>query len=334
MSQNQVRIGVVGATGAVGQSFLKLLEERQFPASEVRLFASKASIGKTYSVLGQTRTVRSLENETDFSGLDLVFFSSGDEISKEWAPLAAKQGAFAIDNSAAFRMSPDHLLCVPEVNGNKLQELSSPQVIANPNCSTIQMVVLLNELQQVENLAKVTVSTYQSVSGAGQQGFDQLDQETKKETVSHPVFSRPIFENSIPQIGSIGANGFTSEEMKMILETKKIMSQPNLKVSAFAVRVPTRIGHAESVWVEFDKSVTQDQVYSQLSQSDDIIFEADPTQFHTVQDAADKNPVYVSRAHQDLDSPNTWIFWCVADNIRKGAALNGIQIAEKLLPRF
>lgn len=332
----KLKIGLVGATGLVGETFLKLIEERNFPVNELRPFASEKSKGQKITLYDQEWEIQTL-HENCFKGLDLVFFSSGDDISLEWAPKAVEDGAFAIDNSAAFRMNPDYPLVVPEINSHELPKKDSPDIIANPNCSTIQLVLPLEALKKQFGINRVNVATYQSVSGAGklaqQELIDQqkaFDNET--ETPKPTQFSHQILHNCLPEIGSFSEDGFCSEELKIINESKKILDHPNLNISAFTVRVPTLNGHSEAVWVTLDKEVTREEVVQCFKDFEglEVIDDLSQKSYPTVQELAHTNPVYVGRIHQDISDKKTWLFWVVADNIRKGAALNGIQIAEKL----
>lgn len=327
------KIGVVGATGMVGKSFMETLEQRKFPVAELRPFASDLSLGKTIQLQGNTYPVQTLKQGC-FDGLDFVFFSSGDEISQEWAPQAVKAGAWAIDNSAAFRMDPNTVLIVPEVNGDLLKEAKTPQIIANPNCSTIQLVVALKPLHQKFKVKQVKVASYQAVSGAGQAGYDELLSQVKDHasniTSTPKVFAQPIAFNCVPEIGSFNDLGFTSEEMKIMKETKKIMRAPEMKVSAFTVRVPVLNSHAEAVWVTLDQVVTREQFIEALKSEPGLIVNQGSKEYSTQKMVSGKDPVYVGRIHQDIDDPSTWMMWVVSDNIRKGAALNGLQIAEML----
>lgn len=332
--RKKLKVGVVGATGMVGQTFMKLLEERAFPIAELRPFASENSLGKKIELQGQSWACQILKPGC-FDGLDLVFFSSGDDISKEWAPLAVKAGAFAVDNSAAFRMDPHTVLVVPEVNGDLVNRDSKPQIIANPNCSTIQLVVALKPLLDKFGLEEVRVSTYQAVSGAGQAGFDELIEQTSTHQKGEPApktFPHTILFNCIPQIGSFDDNGYCSEEVKIMKETRKILGQDSLKVSAFTVRVPALNAHSESVWVTLKKEAARDQVIAALSDFNGIVVQDEPKKsvYPLAREASDKDPVFVGRVHRDPENPKMWLMWVVADNIRKGAALNGIQIAEKI----
>ena len=328
-----LNIGVVGATGMVGTTFMSILEETQFPVKSLRPFASEKSLGQSIDLQGKKYPIEVLKKGC-FDGLDLVFFSSGDDISAEWAPQAAAAGAFAVDNSAAFRMDPSTALVVPEVNGDLLDAMKGkPQIIANPNCTTIQLVVALNPLLKKFGIERITVASYQAVSGAGLEAYNELlDQVKNPELSKAKIFPHPIAFNCIPQIGSFQDNGFTSEEMKVMKETRKIMRHQQMKVSAFTVRVPVLNAHAEAVWVTFDKSATQAEVTRTLEHAPGLVLqdEAKKSVYPQQYQASGTNPVYVGRIHQDLDDPKTWLMWIVADNIRKGAALNGLQIAYRL----
>ncbi|WP_374077414.1 aspartate-semialdehyde dehydrogenase [Bdellovibrio bacteriovorus] len=331
--KRKLKVGVVGATGMVGQTFMNILAEREFPIEELRPFASENSLGKKIELQGKAWPVQVLK-EGCFDGLDLVFFSSGDDISKEWAPKAVQAGAFAVDNSAAFRMDPNTVLVVPEVNGHLVNKDSKPQIIANPNCSTIQLVVALKPLQEKFGLEEVRVSTYQAVSGAGQGGYDELMEQTSNHTKPQDpkTFPHTILFNCIPQIGSFNDEGFCSEEVKIMKETRKILGQDALKVSAFTVRIPALNAHSESVWVTLNKAVSRDEVMTALSGFEGIVVQDEPKKsvYPLARDVSGKDPVYVGRVHRDPENPKMWLMWVVSDNIRKGAALNGIQIAEKI----
>jgi len=344
-----INVGVVGATGVVGETFLLLLAEREFPVGELRLFASDASKGLKRKIHDREFEVTTLSDGC-FDGLDIVFFSSGDDISFEWAPKAIKSGAIAIDNSGAFRMRSDIQLSVPEVNGHLLPKLkvgeapgSAAQIIANPNCSTIQLVVALKPLADKYGLEFVRVSSYQSVSGAGKNGIEELLEQTKiavegETPTKGKTFPKVIAFDSIPQIGSFTTDGsthdgFCSEEIKIMNETRKILGLPDLKVSAFTVRVPTLNSHAETVWVTLKKPVAKrEEIESTLDSGSGIeVFKFnDGMDYPTQAFASGQDPVYVGRVHKDPTDQTTWMMWVVSDNLRKGAALNGIQIAEKI----
>lgn len=328
-------VGVVGATGIVGREFIKILEEKRFPVEELRPFASQDSKGISLPFRGDQVEVQALY-EGCFKGLDVVFFSSGDDISKEWAPQAVRDGAFAIDNSAAFRMNPEVILCVPEVNGHLLPSSQKPALIANPNCSTIQLVVALRPLQEAFGLEDVRVATYQSVSGAGKAGVDELQQNTlaviNNQKSESRTFPHQIAFNNIPQIGSFDEMGFCSEESKIMNETRKILDEPKLRISAFTVRTPTLNGHSEAVWVTTKKLATRTEILRVLTSAPGILVQDEPMNglYPMAMTTSGTDPVYVGRIHQDPNDPKLWLFWVVADNIRKGAATNGLQIAEQI----
>ncbi len=336
MSQitKKLKVGMVGATGMVGQTFMNILEERNFPLAELRPFASENSLGKKIAIRGQEWACQILKPGC-FDGLDLVFFSSGDDISKEWAPQAVKAGAFAIDNSAAFRMDPNIHLVVPEVNGDLVAGSHQPQIIANPNCSTIQLVVALKPLANTFGLYEVRTATYQAVSGGGAPAYDELIDQVQDYQNPNPKpqnFPHPILFNLIPQIGSFNEEGYSSEEVKVMKETKKILRMNSLKVSAFTVRVPVLNAHSECVWVELEKEVTKEEFVSVLKDFPGLVIQDDPKKsiYPMPRDVSGKDPVYVGRIHRDPENKKLWLMWVVSDNIRKGAALNGIQIAEIL----
>lgn len=331
-----LKVGVVGATGMVGKEFLTLIDQRYFPIDELKLFTRTRSSGKTLRCAGNDWSLTNLKPGC-FQGLDLVFFSSGDEVSKEWAPQAVKEGAFAIDNSAAFRMDENTHLVVPEINGDLLPSAKNPVVIANPNCSTIQLVLALAPLQKVYGISQVHVATYQAVSGGGKVARDELLEQamflTKGEPAPNPkAFPHPIAFNCIPQIGGFNSQGFCSEEMKIMRETNKILRDPHIRVSAFTVRVPTLNGHAEAVWVTLGKEVSREEIMATLESMPTVEVWDSPTDSHypIVSKCSGTDPVYVGRLHRDLYDPKTWLMWVVADNLRVGAALNGIRIAKKI----
>lgn len=358
-NKKPLRIGIVGATGFVGQSFLSLLHRDQLPVQELRLFASEDSRGKEIrfqSPLGELSCQMQVLEQNCFVDLDIVFFSSGDPVSKEWAPHAVSAGAWVIDNSAAWRMDPNVPLVVPEVNPELVQNQKKPMIIANPNCSTIQLVVALKPLLDQFGLQDVKVSSYQSVSGAGLPGMIELENQTHTFTNtfldgdSHrhkngnfekklnfvrdnevQAFAKPILFNCIPQIGSFDESGFCTEELKIIKETKKILNQPQLSVSATTVRIPALISHSEAVWVKLNKNVSEQEMYQALKNFPGLRLEENPRQYTTSLDAAYQDPVFVSRVRRDLHDPYTWLLWVVADNVYKGAALNGLQIARLLI---
>lgn len=334
-----LNVGVVGATGMVGKEFLKILEERKFPVQELRLFAGAKSEGSTVQFRGKPHTVSTL-SEGCFKGLHIVFFSAGANISKEWAPKAVKQGALAVDNSSAYRMVKDVPLVVPEVNGHLLPNAGTPALIANPNCSTIQLVAVLKPLKDKFGLNEVRVSSYQSVSGAGKEAIEELKQQTSAVLTGNVSFAdlkpevlpHPIAFNNIPQIGEFDEKGYSEEETKIMNETRKILEDQGLRVTAFAVRSPTLNGHSEAVWVTFKEQATRDAILKTLRPAAGVEVIDDPqnNKYPLNIVASGRDPVYVGRIRQDPNDSKTWLFWIAADNIRKGAALNGIQIAEQV----
>jgi aspartate-semialdehyde dehydrogenase len=330
------RVAVVGATGAVGREMLKTLSERHFPISEIAAIASARSAGGQVS-FGEDRvlTVKNLE-KFDFSGWDLALFSPGAEISALHAPRAAAAGCIVIDNTSQFRMDPDVPLVVPEVNPEAIKLFHKKHIIANPNCSTIQMVVALKPLHDRFSIKRVVVATYQSVSGAGKEGMDELLANTKVHYVhdKNPpqVFQKDIAFNVIPQIDNFLDDGSTKEEWKMAVETKKILD-PNIQVIATCVRVPVFIGHAEAVHVEFNSPVTAAEARAALRHAPGVIVHDTRVDggYITPAESQGEDAVYVSRIRKDPTVPHGLAFWCVSDNLRKGAALNAVQIAEYLV---
>jgi len=329
------KVAVVGATGAVGREILKLLAERNFPASEVVALASPRSTGQNVSF--GDKTVLKIKNlETfDFTGMDIALFSPGAAISAVHAPRAVTQGCVVIDNTSQFRMEPDVPLVVPEVNPHALQRFRKRGIIANPNCSTIQMVVALKPLHDLARIKRVVVSTYQSVSGAGKEGMDELFNQTKGSFV-HDMptveqFTKPIAFNVIPHIDKFMDDGSTKEEWKMAVETRKILD-PDIQVFATCVRVPVFIGHAEAVFVEFENPITVAQATAALKKAPGVsVFDKrEDAGYMTPLDVAGEDDVFVSRLRKDPTVPHGLAFWCVSDNLRKGAALNAIQIAEEM----
>ncbi len=330
------RVAVVGATGAVGREMLKTLSERRFPVSQVAAVASARSAGAQVSFgEDQVLTVQNLE-KFDFKGWDIALFSIGEAISAEYAPRAAAAGCVVIDNSSQWRMDPDVPLVVPEVNGAAAAGFHKKNIIANPNCSTIQMVVALKPLHDEFKIKRVVVATYQSVSGAGKEGMDELLANTKVHYVhdKNPpqVFQKDIAFNVIPQIASFMEDGATKEEWKMVVETQKILD-PAIAVIATCVRVPVFIGHSEAVYVEFENPVTVGQARVALKAAPGVILHDQRVDggYITPAEAQGEDAVYVSRLRKDSTVPHGLAFWCVSDNLRKGAALNAVQIAEYLV---
>lgn len=335
-------VAVVGATGAVGQQMLLTLENRNFPISKLTLLSSARSAGKTVSFKGEDYTVQEAKPES-FEGVDIALFSAGGNVSLELAPEAAKRGAICVDNTSAFRMDPNVPLVVPEVNENDLHNHNG--IIANPNCSTIQMVVALEPIRQKWGLNKVIVSTYQAVSGSGTVAIEELNSQTKAiingenfEPKILPVKSDvkhfQIAFNAIPQIDKFQDNGYTYEEMKMINETKKIMHLPEVKVAATCVRIPVATGHSESVYFEIDEAGVQPQeIKALLENAPGVVLQDDPSQqiYPMPADSVGKNDVFVGRIRRDLDEEKGFHMWVVSDNLLKGAAWNSVQIAESLI---
>lgn len=323
-----LKIGIVGATGVVGETFINLLDEYAFPVAELRPFASSNSEGLELYLANKKWTVQVLKPGC-FEGLDMVFFSSGDDISKEWVPQAVQSGAFAIDNSNAFRMNQDVKLVVPEVNGHLIDSKSQPQIIANPNCSTIQLVVAMKPLMDKYGVEEITVATYQAVSGAGLPGYEELLEQTKNFHVPDhepKTFPKQILFNCIPQIGGFSKDGFCSEETKIMNEAPKILENPDLKVSAFTVRVPALNGHSEAVWVTLKKETDKIDILQTMDQFAGLAV-ADEN-YPTALEISGEEPVFVGRIHQDKHNKKRWLMWVVSDNLKKGAALNGLQISE------
>ncbi|MCL4098163.1 aspartate-semialdehyde dehydrogenase [Bacillus altitudinis] len=329
-----LHVAVVGATGAVGQQMLKTLADRDFEMDTLTLLSSKRSAGTKVTFRGQEYTVQEATPES-FEGVNIALFSAGGNVSKALAPEAVKRGAIVVDNTSAFRMDENTPLVVPEVNEKDLHDHQG--IIANPNCSTIQMVAALEPLRQAYGMKKVIVSTYQAVSGAGHEAIDELYSQSQsilnKEDVKPEVMPYQIAFNAIPQIDKFQDNGYTFEEMKMINETKKIMHLPELEVAATCVRLPIETGHSESVYVELESNdATVDDIKSILKDAPGITLQDDPSQqiYPMPADAVGKNDVFVGRIRKDLDRPNGFHMWIVSDNLLKGAAWNSVQIAESL----
>ncbi|AMM97327.1 aspartate-semialdehyde dehydrogenase [Bacillus pumilus] len=329
-----LHVAVVGATGAVGQQMLKTLADRDFEMDTLTLLSSKRSAGTKVTFRGQEYIVQEATPES-FEGVNIALFSAGGNVSKALAPEAVKRGAIVVDNTSAFRMDENIPLVVPEVNEKDLHDHKG--IIANPNCSTIQMVAALEPLRQAYGMKKVIVSTYQAVSGAGHEAIDELYSQSQailnKEDVKPEVMPYQIAFNAIPQIDKFQDNGYTFEEMKMINETKKIMHMPELEVAATCVRLPIETGHSESVYVELESNdATVDDIKSVLKDAPGITLQDDPSQqiYPMPADAVGKNDVFVGRIRKDLDRPNGFHMWIVSDNLLKGAAWNSVQIAESL----
>ena len=331
------RVAVVGATGAVGQEMIKVLEQRNFPVSELRLLASARSAGKKLKFKGEEITVEELK-PSSFEGIDIALFSAGGDRSKQFAPEAVKRGAVVIDNSSAFRMEPDVPLVVPEVNPEDVDWHKG--IIANPNCSTIQMVVVLKPLYDISRIKRVVVSTYQAVSGAGAAAIEELKEQTKAVLEGKSVpppnkIPKQIAFNCVPHIDKFFPDGYTREEHKMINETKKIMHDDEIKVSPTCVRVPVFIGHSEAVNIEFEKPISVEEARKVLENAPGVtvIDDFENAIYPTSIDVAGKDDVLVGRIRKDDTIENGLNLWIVGDNLRKGAALNAVQIGEVLIER-
>jgi len=327
---------VIGATGAVGLEMISILEQRNFPVRSLKLLASSRSKGKKLAFRGELIAVEEL-TEQSFKGLEVGLFSAGGSISKQFAPIAVKAGCVVVDNTSAFRMDPQTPLVVPEVNPQKIKEHKG--IIANPNCSTIQMVVVLKPLHDAARVRRVVVSTYQAVSGAGLKAIDEMLRETRAvldaQAFQRKIFPHQIAFNALPQIPQSDAflpNGYTVEEMKMINETKKIMGDDSIRVTATTVRVPVVRGHSESVTIETEKKLTAAQARELLRKAPGVEVVDDPARqlYPLATVAAGKDPCYVGRIREDLSCDKGLTMWVVSDNLRKGAALNAVQIAELL----
>jgi len=331
------KVAVVGATGNVGREMLDILAERAFPADEVVALASRRSQGAEISYGDKTLKAKTLDTY-DFSDVDLCLMSAGGEISKEWSPRIAAQGAVVIDNSSAWRYDADVPLVVPEVNAEAVRGVRNKGIIANPNCSTAQLVVALKPLHDYATIKRVVVATYQSVSGAGKDGMDELDRQTKAlyslQEVEEKKFPKRIAFNLIPHIDVFMEDGYTKEEWKMVAETKKILD-PKIKLTATCVRVPVFIGHSEAVNVEFEQPITADEARDILRSAPGVVVidKREPGGYITPHEAAGEDATYISRIREDITVENGLAFWCVSDNLRKGAALNAVQIAEALVNR-
>jgi len=331
------KVACVGATGNVGREMLNILDERAFPADEVVAIASRRSQGVEVSFGDRTLKVKALENY-DFSDVDICLMSAGGEVSKEWSPKIAAQGAVVIDNSSAWRYDADVPLVVPEVNADAVAGYTKRNIIANPNCSTAQLVVALKPLHDAATIKRVVVSTYQSVSGAGKDAMDELFSQTKavytNDELVNKKFPKRIAFNVIPQIDVFMEDGYTKEEWKMLAETKKILD-PKIRLTATCVRVPVFIGHSEAVNVEFEKPISADEARNILRKAPGclVIDKREPGGYATPYESAGEDATYISRIREDATVENGLTFWCVSDNLRKGAALNAIQIAEVLINR-
>ena len=330
-----MRVAVVGVSGAVGQEFLKVLEQRNFPLDELVLFGSARSAGKRYNFRGDELTVKELKHNDDFRGIDIALTSAGGSVSKEFAETITKHGAVMIDNSSAFRMDEDVPLVVPEVNAEDAKN-APRNIIANPNCTTIQMVVALNAIEKISHIKRVHVSTYQAASGAGAGGMKELENQLSQiaagEKIDVAAFQYQLAMNVIPQVDVFADDDYTKEELKMYNETRKIMHS-DIQVSATCVRVPILRAHSESVWVETEEPVSPEKAKEAFEQGEGIVLMDSTTakEYPMPLFLAGRDEVFVGRVRKDISNPNGLTFWCVSDQIRKGAALNAVQIAEYLV---
>ena len=330
-----MKVAIVGVSGAVGQEFLRVLDERNFPMDELVLFGSSRSAGRVYTFRGKQITVKELKHNDDFKGIDVAFVSAGGGTSIEFAETNTKYGTVMIDNSSAFRMDNDVPLVVPEVNPE--DALNRPRnVIANPNCTTIQMVVALKAIENLSHIKRVHVATYQAASGAGAAAMDELYEQYRQVLANEPVtvekFAYQLAFNLIPQIDVFTDNGYTKEEMKMFNETRKIMHS-DIQVSAMCVRVPALRSHSESIWVETERPISPEEAREAFAKGEGLVLMDNPEkkEYPMPLFLAGKDPVYVGRIRKDLANENGLTFWIVGDQIKKGAALNAVQIAEYLI---
>ena len=331
-----MKVAIVGASGAVGQEFLRVLEEQNFPVDELLLFGSQRSAGRTYNFRGKDITVKLLQHNDDFKGVDIAFTSAGAGTSKEFADTITKHGAIMIDNSSAFRMDEDVPLVVPEVNGD--DAFNTPRnIIANPNCTTIQMVVALKPINELSPIRRVHVATYQAASGAGAAAMAELEKQYSElaagEKPTVEKFAYQLAYNVIPHIDVFQDNDYTKEEMKMYHETKKIMHAPKLDVSAMCVRVPVMRAHSEAIWVETESPISPEDARKAFASAEGVVVGDNPQQkeYPMPLFVAGKDPVFVGRIRKDLTNDNGLSFWIVGDQIKKGAALNAVQIAQYLI---
>ncbi|MCO5064360.1 MAG: aspartate-semialdehyde dehydrogenase [Rhizobiaceae bacterium] len=331
------KVAIVGATGNVGREMLDILEERGFPADEVVALASRRSQGTEVSYGDRTLKVKALDSY-DFSDTDICLMSAGGNVSKEWSPKIGKQGCIVIDNSSAWRYDADVPLVVPEVNPDAVEGFTRKNIIANPNCSTAQMLVALKPLHDAATIKRIVVSTYQSVSGAGKEGMDELFSQSRAVFVADPIeakkFTKRIAFNVIPHIDVFMEDGYTKEEWKMVAETKKMLD-PKIKVTATCVRVPVFIGHSEAINLEFEKPITADEARDILRDAPGcvVIDKRENGGYVTPVESAGEDATYISRIREDPTVENGLALWVVSDNLRKGAALNAVQIAELLVAR-
>ncbi|MFO7656854.1 MAG: aspartate-semialdehyde dehydrogenase [Bacteroidales bacterium] len=330
-----MRVAIVGVSGAVGQEFLQVLDERNFPLDELVLFGSDRSAGKQYEFRGKKLTVKELKHNDDFKGIDIALASAGASTSKEFAPTITRHGAVMIDNSSAFRMDEDVPLVVPEVNPEDCKNRPR-NIIANPNCSTIIMLVAIKPIHDLSPIKRIHAATYQAASGAGAAAMQEMEDQTKQVLAGEPVtiekFKHQLAFNVIPHIDVFLDNDYTKEEMKMHYETRKMM-HADIAVSAITVRVPVYRAHSEAIWVETEEELSVEQVRNAMGKAEGLEIIDDPKTFKYPMPlfAAGKDPVYVGRLRKDITNPKGITFWCVGDQIKKGAALNAVQIAEYMI---
>jgi len=339
MKKEKYNVVVAGATGAVGNEMVVTLEQRNFPVDKLKLLSSTRGAGTKIGFKGKEYTVEVM-NENSFAGMDIGLFSPGGSISQKFAPIAGKAGCVVIDNTSAFRMDPEVPLIVPEVNAHAVAGYHKKNIIANPNCSTIQMVVALKPIHDAARIKRVVVSTYQSVSGTGKRAIKELENQVlaiyNQQEIKKEVYPHQIAFNCLPHIDVFLENGYTKEEMKMVNETQKIMEDDSIRVTATTVRVPVFYGHSESVNIETEKKLSPDEVRKILSRAPGIVVVDDPkkSEYPLAIHAAGKDETFVGRIREDESIPNGINMWVVADNIRKGAALNAVQIAEILIQKY
>jgi aspartate-semialdehyde dehydrogenase len=339
MKKQKYHVAVVGATGAVGNEMVSILGERKFPVNQLKLLASTRSAGTEVEFRGKQVTVEVL-NENSFAGMDIGLFSAGGSVSEKFAPVAGKAGCVVIDNTSAFRMDPQVPLVVPEVNPHAIAQYTQKNIIANPNCSTIQMVVALKPIHDAARIKRIVVSTYQSVSGTGKRAIRELEEQVlaicSNKEIPRQVYPHQIAFNCLPHIDVFFDNGYTKEELKMVNETKKILEDDSIRVTATTVRVPVFYCHSEAVNIETERKLTAQQVREILSKAPGVVVIDNPkkNEYPLAIDAAGKDETFVGRIREDESIPNGINLWVVSDNIRKGAALNAVQIAEILIQKY
>jgi aspartate-semialdehyde dehydrogenase len=339
MKKERYNVAVVGATGAVGNEMVAILEERNFPVAQLKLLASTRGAGTKMEFKGKSYIVEVLD-ENSFAGMDIGLFSPGGAVSQKFAPVAGKAGCVVIDNTSAFRMDPEVPLIVPEVNAHAVAGYPQKNIIANPNCSTIQMVVVLKPIHDVARIKRVVVSTYQAVSGTGKRAIKELENQVlaiyHQQEIKSEVYPHQIAFNCLPHIDVFLDNGYTKEEMKMVNETKKIMEDDSIGVTATTVRVPVFYGHSESVNIETEKKITAQEAREILSKAPGVVVVDNPgkSEYPLAIHAAGKDETFVGRIREDESILNGINMWIVSDNIRKGAALNAVQIAEILIQKY